>query len=265
MIRELTCEFLGDLERDEARLLGWALVDGFFSQEELEDRAEAFLEKANAWSTFNSASDLMTEMQVRGLLFSWVVNGMERRYRTRMAETVRLIAGMKQLFPKHLKRPGEWQAAPSLVSDFRFLNRPRQYPQRDQSPSDWLPTWSNSSPSLSPLQVEVMSTLLRKPDGQFIDLGGFQVRATTRILQEVHSDKISANNGVRRNRQWKDLGNSICLLSRILWDSLNEIRLPGSALWQYTLEMNFLRIRLARHCRRHEGCGLSSRQTGSGL
>ena len=192
MIRELTCEFLGDLERDEARLLGWALVDGFFSQEELEDRAEAFLEKANAWSTFNSASDLMTEMQVRGLLFSWVVNGMERRYRTRMAETVRLIAGMKQLFPKHLKRPGEWQAAPSLVSDFRFLNRPRQYPQRDQSPSDWLPTWSNSSPSLSPLQVEVMSTLLRKPDGQFIDLGGFQVRATTRILQEVHSDKISA-------------------------------------------------------------------------
>ena len=37
-----------------------------------------------------------------------------------------------------------------------------------------------------------MSSLLRKPDGQFIDLGGFQVRATTRILQEVHSDKISA-------------------------------------------------------------------------
>lgn len=192
MKKELACDFLGELERAEARLLGWALVEGYFTKDELEDRAEAFIESVDAWNTFSSGRELIGELERLKLLFSWIVNGTEQRYRTRMAETVRLMAGLKQLFPKHLKRPGEWQNAPSLVSDFRFLNRPRQYPERNQDPAGWLPEWSAGSPGLSNLQEDAMAALLRGPDGGFFKLGGFQVRATTRILQEVRSESSSA-------------------------------------------------------------------------
>ncbi|MFM2219855.1 MAG: hypothetical protein RL240_4173 [Planctomycetota bacterium] len=192
MNEKLLLDFLGDLERAESRLLGWGLVDGFFSERELEDLAEAFLSKENAYSIFDSGRKFLRTMEDKGLIFSWVANGIEPRYRTRMAETVRLMSGLRQIFPKHVRRPGEWQTAPSLVSDFRFLNRPRQYPQRNQSPSNWLPTWSSGT-TLSPLQVEAMSSLLKNSDGEFFDLSGFQVRATSRILEEVKSEKISAS------------------------------------------------------------------------
>lgn len=191
MSDKLLLDFLGELERSESRLLVWSLVDGFFCETELEDMAEAFLSRENAFSAFDSGRQFLRVMQDKGLIFSWVANGTEPRYRTRMAETVRLMSGLRQLFPKHVERSGGWQTAPSLVSDFRFLNRPRQYPQRDQSPSTWLSAWSVGT-SLSPLQVEAMSSLLKKFDGQFIDLSGFQVRATSRILEEAKSGRISA-------------------------------------------------------------------------
>lgn len=192
MKKELICDFLGELERTEARLLGWALVEGYFTMEELEDRAEVFIDSVDAWNTFSSGREFITEMERRGLLFSWIANGTERRFRTRMAETVRLMAGLKQLFPKHIRNPGDWLVAPSLVSDFRFLNRPRQYPKRDQLPTDWFPVWSEGSPVLSPLQVAAMTSLLKAGEDQLFPLAGFQVRATTRILEEAHSARVSA-------------------------------------------------------------------------
>lgn len=189
-MEQLLVEFLSEIERMESRLLVWGLVDGFFSEQELRDRAEDFLDLCSEEISGIDKDDFLEEMIQRGLLFRWEEGG-EYRFRTRMAETVRLMAGLRQLFPKHVKKPGEWQNAPSLVSDFRFLNRPRQYPQRNQSPSNWLPAWS-AGVSLSPLQLEAMSALLKKPDGQFFDLSGFQIRATSRILEEAKSGKISA-------------------------------------------------------------------------
>ncbi len=192
-MEEALLEFLGEIERDESRLLGWAVVDGFFTEDELRDRAEALLDREpERWNLFTSGQDLLEEMVSRRLLFRWDTGVGSPNYRTRMAETVRLMAGLKQLFPKHLKEPGAWLTAPSLVSDFRFLNRPRQYPKRDQNPVDWIPTWASGTPSLSPLQKEVMSALLRGKDGEYFPLGGFQVRATSRILEEVGGQHLSA-------------------------------------------------------------------------
>src|SRR6516165_4501658 len=50
----------------------------------------------------------------------------EARWRTRFAESVRLLARNRQLTPN---RP--WRAAPTLVNDFRVVGRPRTYPRRD--------------------------------------------------------------------------------------------------------------------------------------
>ena len=43
-VNEHALEFLGALERAEEALLTWGVVDCFFSDEELEQRAEDFLE-----------------------------------------------------------------------------------------------------------------------------------------------------------------------------------------------------------------------------
>ena len=192
-MEEALLQFLGEIERDESRLLGWAVVDGSFTEDELRDRAEAFLDQdPDRWNSFTSGQALLEEMVSRRLLFRWDTGGGSSNYRTRMAETVRLMAGLKQLFPKHLKESGEWLTAPSLVSDFRFLNRPRSYPRRDQRPSDWIPIWADDAPGLSPLQEETMDALLRGKEGEYFPLGGFQVRATGRILEEVRSPHLSA-------------------------------------------------------------------------
>ena len=48
-----------------------------------------------------------------------------------MAETIRLIFHLRQLFPKHFKNTHGWQIANTLVSDFRFLRKKRKYPKRN--------------------------------------------------------------------------------------------------------------------------------------
>jgi hypothetical protein len=182
---ELIGDFLGELERSEARLLGWGLVDGFFTHEELRDRAESFLERTmDGWSIFFSATDFVTALEDRQLVFSWVVGGTEKRYRTHMAESVRLVARLKQLFPKHLNTPGAWRTAPDLVSDFRLVQRPREYPRRDIAARDW--TLQLNQIPLTPLQRQVAAQLVygRK-------LAGFQTRAFDRIASLTGGDTAS--------------------------------------------------------------------------
>ena len=62
-MRDIIIKFLGELERAEARLLGWALVEGYFTKDELEGRAEDFIERENAWNVFGAASELLSEME----------------------------------------------------------------------------------------------------------------------------------------------------------------------------------------------------------
>ncbi len=182
-MKPLLLDFLGELERAEARLLAWALVDGCFAEDELRQQVEDFLDR-RGWHEFTSVNQFIEAMVQHGLLFRWEDQG-DYRFRTRMAETVRLLARLKQLFPQHLRTPGAWLSAPGLVSDFRFLLRPRQYPKRDQSPATWLPGWVNGPPRLSALQESVLHQLASQ------DLAGFQVRATARILSQAANTQPS--------------------------------------------------------------------------
>lgn len=130
---------LDALERREVRVLVWGLVDGALSSEEVEDALnevlndmgnESFLAAADC--TILTAGDLRDRLIKSALLMQVPGRqGSPARFRTRMAEGVRLFARLRQLFPgSHNGRDG-WMMASTLVADYRLLWRPRRYPKRD--------------------------------------------------------------------------------------------------------------------------------------
>ena len=183
-------QFLGELERLESRLLSWGVVEASFAEDELLDKVSEYLDRTEAWGLFDDALDFINVMVDQGLLFQWDDTG-EYRYRTRMAETVRLMSGLKQLFPKHLRGNDSWLSAASLVSDYRFICRPREYPIRDQNTENWIQSWSDEFPLLSALQIAVTRALLSDGGGELFTLAGFQTKATSRILTEIDGDGSS--------------------------------------------------------------------------
>ena len=125
-LAEQLAEVLGRLERKEARLLTWGLVEAGFSEGELLDQIQAISDDVGLSA---SAPELMSGLVDRGLVIR-LQYPTGPIYRTRMAEAVRLISHLRQLFPRHFQGQG-WRWAPSLVSDFRLLLQPRQFPKRD--------------------------------------------------------------------------------------------------------------------------------------
>src|SRR6266478_5928165 len=123
MIEASAIEFLGQLERAEWSVLAWGLVDGFFSERELEERAEEFLTgqtRIGIAHPFDSPWSLIESLLDENLL--WRVPDTDR-YRTRMAETVRLCARLRQVFAD--PQNAAWRTAPNLVADYRLIVRPR--------------------------------------------------------------------------------------------------------------------------------------------
>ena len=175
------CDFLTELEEQEARLLSWGVVDGGFAQTELEDRVRAFLNRRSAEET---AGEFVQELLKRRLLFRPSV-GSEPLYRTRMAETIRLVARLRQLFPGR-----SWRTAPTLVADYRFALRPRVYPERNL-PADEFLTDVATEFELHQVQRAAMTELLTQADGSWIELAEFQTRATRRMLRDLRKRTIT--------------------------------------------------------------------------
>ncbi len=113
-------ELLSRLEQAEMALLAWGRVDGTLTAEEVEIAAG---EVAGAEE---NGDDLIEDLIDCHLLID--VGASEVAYRTRFAESVRLLARNRQLL---FGRP--WRTAPELVNDFRIVARPRRFPRRDKS------------------------------------------------------------------------------------------------------------------------------------
>lgn len=126
----LLLALLEELEQREARLLTWGLVDGFLSVAEVHAAADRLLDDphVSAGVSFVSSADVLAAMRARVLLLD-VGETPGQRFRSRMAETIRLLFRLRQLFPKHAGALG-WASAPTLVADFRFIWRRRRYPRR---------------------------------------------------------------------------------------------------------------------------------------
>jgi len=180
--------FLDLLEQAESRLLSWGMVDGSFSDDEVLDLADDFVERS-ADGKISDGDELVELLEQRRLLFQFQQAG-ETRWRTRMGETVRLLARLRQLFPQHLALPRRWQTAPTLVADYRLILRPRQFPRRDvefeQTVSE-----INGLSSLDHTQSAVLDALLNRLGSDPFKLADFQLRATRSILEGSNGRQVS--------------------------------------------------------------------------
>ena len=183
---DLALDFLSALEEEEARLLCWGYVDGGFGADELSERAERFALTHDRDSE-TTGEDLVDELRDRALLLE-VDRGDSVVLRSRMAETVRLAARLRQLFAQHGDQPG-WRTASRLVSDYRLALRPRTYPQRDIPPASALATLEGAG--VEPALLTSASTLLsgRGPD---FALSSFQLDGARSVFEGLASRADSA-------------------------------------------------------------------------
>src|SRR5579871_3344205 len=196
-ITKQALEFLETLEHDETRVLTWGLVNGFFSEAELEERANEFLATLNQRETpcpYDSGWEIIEALLDDTLL--WRIPETDR-YRTRMAETVRLFSRLRQIFPD--PRNVAWRTAPNLVADYRLLIKRRLYPSRELS-TTLLIEGLRRQTSISPLQERVIAALTRVGTQEERRLSHFQARATHRILAVFSQDRsfgtvVSAGTG----------------------------------------------------------------------
>ena len=185
---------LDEIERREARLLTWGLVDGFLTAGETSEIVDKLLDDPRfaeaayaAPLSFMSAAEVLDALKQRALVFNLAEAG-EPQYRSRMAETVRLLFRLRQLFPKHQGAIG-WQSAPTLVADFRFLWRRRRYPDRCLTPPDVLAQLGRVVED--PTAREVMAELIGS-HGPGFRLARFQLDASQRILAGLGTERSQA-------------------------------------------------------------------------
>ena len=182
-------QFLTKLEQIESRLLSWGMVDGSFSDDEVIDLADDFLDAHDTCTELESGDELVDLLEERRLLFQFQQAG-ETRLRTRMAESVRLLARLRQLFPQHLATLRRWQIASTLVADYRLILRPRQFPYRNVEFSRVVEEVDEIA-TLDATQSAVLDAMLNSGVDNPFRLADFQLRATRSVLAGANSPRES--------------------------------------------------------------------------
>lgn len=122
---------LDDLEDLELPLLAWGVTTGTIAHDEVLDAINERLISDDAPDV--TADEVFTALRDTALLFQ-IPGSSPRRYRTRLAETVRLTTRLRQLFgPRDLTSPPArwWEQGRTLVADYRLHTARRRYPKRD--------------------------------------------------------------------------------------------------------------------------------------
>jgi hypothetical protein len=170
---------LDEIEQREARLLTWGLVDGYVSAGEMHGIIDALLDdpSQDSGDTFSDSGRVIDELVSRALVFD-IGDEPGLQYRSRVAEGVRLLFRLRQLFPQH-RGPTGWQAAPTLVADFRFIWRRRRYPRRTV---DGPTALARIAAKTSDQDARAALITLIDSYGPRFGLADFQVAAAARIL-----------------------------------------------------------------------------------
>ena len=176
-------KLLGYLEKKEEKLLSWGFYNSWLSYDEIESAIESECppEVVEEWKKLKkehaSTEDLLNSLAAQGLLYTTKFNRNRGEYRTRFAESVRLIAALKQMFKEK-----DWQSGPSLVSDIKLHLAARKYPIRDK---DSAACWNviKEHCHFPKLQKEVFEGLSKGLSGKEIEFSGFQLRSFERILK----------------------------------------------------------------------------------
>ena len=146
-------------------------------------------------------------------------------YRSRMAETVRLLSTAKQWFPGKTS-----QDARPLVMDFRLEQRPRQRPRRDLKKEDVineLSTVTHSNKVNEALKAITPETI-----------SGFQKRSISAILESLESSEdrtvmITAGTGSGKTNGF--------YLPTLSWlsEAISKIVTQKQKFYAYTQEMSY--------------------------
>lgn len=174
---KILTQVLDRIEAEESKLLTWGDTGAFFSEREIIDLISEVAPSCDGDDILEALLDSVMLYEIIG------PDGNTQGYRSRMGESVHLYRNLRQWF--HGKQIVE---ASTLVSDFRFLRRPRLYPRRDLQIEDLFSAWEESLE----LGVDVKAAI-ESQIGNFA-LSGFQARATERILEafEQHRTRGTA-------------------------------------------------------------------------
>jgi ATP-dependent helicase YprA (DUF1998 family) len=156
-VDDAALEALTAVELAEARLLAWGAVGAEWAEEEL----------LSVLAEHGDSAELLKQLVDATLLVRTPSGG----YRSRSAETVRLIATLRQSFRS--QRVGDGRP---LVLDHRFLHRPRRRPRRDVPAQEVL---AEIRELLGPVGVEATRRLVPST------LSGFQRRSIRSILDAL--------------------------------------------------------------------------------
>jgi hypothetical protein len=168
-------ELLTRLESREAALIEWGFYEVSHSADEIVDLFVSDPELGSAFQDLaGGAEALFVDNLAEAHLLHRVGEEHPQRYRSRFAESVRLLARLRQRF-----RADDWPHAPELVSQVRLHLSSRKFPRRNQA-FDEVWTSVSSASWLPGLQRQVLGILMggSKP----IHLAAFQTRAIARIL-----------------------------------------------------------------------------------
>ncbi|WBB72596.1 protein DpdJ [Micromonospora sp. WMMD1128] len=169
---------LDDLEDLELPLLSWGVTSGVVARDEVLAVIEERLLGPDAPDLL--ADEVLEELERLGLLLE-VPRSSPRSYRTRLAETVRLTATLRQMFPAANRTGRWWDQSPKLVADYRLHVARRRYPKRDIPAESVLATLSSSDEDgLDERQSAVVRALLAGRE-----LARFQVEASTAIRRHL--------------------------------------------------------------------------------
>ncbi|UCZ61892.1 protein DpdJ [Mycolicibacterium phocaicum] len=147
------------IELRESELLAWGAVGAQWRREEL----------IELLSTFGDPGVIFDELIELALVVQTPSGG----YRTRSAETVRLLATLRQAFRREAIRDGR-----PLVLDYRFLQRPRRRPSREVPVSELESVARDHLGQRGQVALRVLAPLMAS---------AFQKRSTERILTALSS------------------------------------------------------------------------------
>lgn len=152
---------------------------GFFDVVHTADEIVQLFANDSEWGTqFRSLAGGSEELFIDDLAQASLLYRLEgtypRRYRSRFAESIRLMARLRQRF-----KEDDWAHAPELVSQVRLHLAPRRFPVRDQTFDS---VWQAVVPQswTQHVQRSVLHALMSNPNP--LKLAAFQVRAILRIL-----------------------------------------------------------------------------------
>lgn len=178
----LAGDLLNTLEDLELPLLSWGVTNGTLAHDEVLETIEHYLSAYRGSDGYIEPEEVLQTLLRAALLFR-IPRSSPARYRTRLAETVRLLGQLRQLFgPGDLSHPPArwWDRGRPLVADYRLHTAPRRYPRRDIPAGEALgelrhmPGWEQLHEDIAAAQIGDR------------DLARFQLDASRSILESVH-------------------------------------------------------------------------------